>query len=399
MRMTKDAAVLRIAGLALPVAVWVLCISATRPGGNEPRFMLVFAALLAGIAAVDLTAPGESAPVWRRLVWLAAELVLSFFVVRTHNTLVRPALIYLLPASRALLLFGERFGLVASLSVWLVFSLNIALVVLPDRPQEFRNYLLLLLPSYVVAVVLTHATVRQTADRRRVQGLYDELRLAHEELQALHRRVRETAVTEERNRLAREIHDSLAHYLTVINVQLEAAEKLGSEQTERALEQVRRARRLTLDCLQEVRRSVAALRGSALDELALPRAINKLVADFGENTGIGVRLHMAIPEDLRLPPEVSLALFRAAQEGLTNVHRHANAARVDVSVTSVNGALELTVQDDGVGPQQDNEHDEPGFGLTGLRERVELLGGRLGFDRGETGGSRLMVMVPTGGAR
>ena len=95
--------------------------------------------------------------------------------------------------------------------------------------------------------MLTLATIRQAADRRRLQALYDELSLAHDELQALHRQARQLAVeTEERNRLAREIHDSLAHYLTVVNLQLEAAEKLGERSGGQGLEQVRRARRLTI---------------------------------------------------------------------------------------------------------------------------------------------------------
>ena len=106
--------------------------------------------------------------------------------------------------------------------------------------------------------------------------------------QALHREVRSAAVAEERNRLAREIHDSLAHYLTVANVQLEAAEKLGVERAQAALEHVRRARRLTLECLQDVRRSVAAMRAAKLEELALEPSLQRLVADFAESTGLRV---------------------------------------------------------------------------------------------------------------
>jgi signal transduction histidine kinase len=383
----------RVAGLALPFAVWVLCMSVPRPGGTDRTFLVLFPALLAGLAVVDQAAPGEDAPPWRRLLWLGAELALAFLVVHVHGTLVRPALIYLLPASRAILLFGERWGLPASLSALAVYALNVAADVLPDRAHEFRNYVLLLLPSYIVAVLLTHAAVRQAADRRRVQGLYDKLRSAHDELQALHRQAREAAATEERNRLAREIHDSLAHYLTVINVQLEAAEKLGEEQPERAREQVRRARRLTLDCLQEVRRSVAALRTARREDLALAHALRKLVEDFGENTSIRVQLTLGIQDDAQFPPDVSLALYRAAQEGLTNVHRHARASAVSLALTRTDGALELTVEDNGMGPPDDGEVGN-GFGLTGLKERVELLGGQMAFSAAQSGGARLIVTVP-----
>src|SRR6266851_3999935 len=141
----------------------------------------------------------------------------------------------LLPASRALLMFGTGLGLSISLSVWLVYGTNVALAVLPSRAAEFPNYFSFFLAPYVLAVVLTVALMRQSADRERLQDLYNELRGAHEELQMLSRQAEEAAVNRERNRLAREIHDSVAHYLTVVNLQLEAVEKLGAGQPEWAV--------------------------------------------------------------------------------------------------------------------------------------------------------------------
>lgn len=392
---SSDDRLLRLAGLALPAAVWVLGVVSPPRSGLTPTYLLTFTGLLAALALADRFAPGPRASRWRRLGWLALELVLCALVVRTQSTLVRPALIYLLPASRALLLFGPRAGLVASLSVWLAFAVNIGLDVWPDRLNEYPNYLIFLLPPYVVAVVLTRATLLQAADRRRVEALYEQLQAAHDELRALHATAREVAIAEERNRLAREIHDSLAHYLTVVNVQLEAAEKLGDQQAERALVQVRRARRLTLDCLQEVRRSVAALRAASLEELSLPNALRKMAAEFAENTGLRVDLEVDLPEEARIAPEAALALYRSAQEGLTNVQRHAAARCVRLRVSSGGTTIRLAVEDDGVGPAEGQR--EGGFGLLGLRERVELLGGQLAFGPGEPAGSRLSVIVPLAG--
>src|SRR5207247_4514766 len=115
--------------------------------------------------------------------------------------------------------------------------------------------------------------LQQATNRRRLQALYDELREAHAELQAFQHQAQELAVTAERNRLAREIHDSLAHYLTVINLQLEAAEKLSGDRPTEAIAHVGRARRLTIESLQEVRRSVAALRARTFEELSLRSAL------------------------------------------------------------------------------------------------------------------------------
>jgi signal transduction histidine kinase len=394
----EDRRLLRLAGLALPAAVWVLGLFSPPPGGSTPEYLATFTGLLAILAVVDATAPRREAPAWRRLLWLLLELALCFAVVRLHGTLIRPALVYLLPVSRALLLFGERRGLLLSLSVWLAYGLNVGLYAWPDRLGEYPNYLSFLLPLYVAAVVLTVAALRQAADRRKLQRLYDELHQAHGQLQAMHAQARELAVTQERNRLAREIHDSLAHYLTVINVQLEAAEKLGPHQLERARQAVSRARRLTLQCLQEVRQSVAALRASAIEELSLPRALRALADEFSAATSLALRLDLRLPEDAKVAPETALALYRAAQEGLTNVQRHAGAGRVEVCLARNNGNLELVIRDDGRGPAVGETAGAPsqqgGFGLLGLRERVELLGGSVSFGRGPSGGGLLVVAVP-----
>lgn len=299
-----------------------------------------------------------------------------------------------MPASRALLLFGERPGFALSLWVWIGYGSNVALYLWPDRLGEFSNYVLFFLPPYVLAVVLTLAITRQAAARRKLELLYDKLARTHAELQQLHTRARETAVLEERNRLAREIHDSLAHYLTVINVQLEGAERLAGDDPERALDQVRKARRLAVECLQEVRRSVSSLRASNVDDLSLPRALRRLAEEFGENTGLDVRLQLEVADHTRVPPEVALALYRAAQEGLTNVQRHARGSSVTLSLRALDAGFELTVEDDGCGPPTAGSAEPGGFGLLGLRERVALLGGQLGFGQTGSAGSRLTVLVP-----
>jgi signal transduction histidine kinase len=384
-------------GVVLPLAVWVLGMVPGPARGLSPDYVVSFTLLLVGVIAVDLAMPLDevhSGGWWRRGPCLLAMLVLGFLVVQVHGTLIRPALIYLLPASRAVLLYGERRGLLASLCVWLAYGINVGLYAWPDRLGEFANYFAFFLAPYVLAVVLTLGQLRQASARRHVQVLYDQLRAAHTELQALHAISREAAVTEERNRLAREIHDSLAHYLTIVNLQLEAAEKLPEQ--ERAREQVTRARRLTLECLQEVRQSVAALRASTLEELSLPRALRKLADEFGATAGLCVDVHVDIHTDTALGPQHTLALFRVAQEGLTNVQRHAQAQRVVITLSqTADDVVTLTVEDDGVGPPAPGPTSNgTHFGLLGLRERVELLGGQLGFGRGERGGARLRALIP-----
>ncbi|MBI4311709.1 MAG: sensor histidine kinase [Chloroflexi bacterium] len=396
---TDDRRILRPLGLALPVAVWFLGVFANRPGGITADFLAVFTALLAGLAVVDMTAPGRNTALWRRLGWLAAELALCFFIVRVQGSLVRPALAYVLPVSQAFQTFGPKVGSAASLSSWAVYSFNVGLYAWPGRLHEFPNYLSFFLGFYIVGALMTWAAIQQAGQRQRIQALYQDLQAAYAELQALQEQARQTAVVQERNRLAREIHDTLAHYLTVVNLQLEAAEKLGPVKVDQALEQVRRARRLTVDCLQEVRRSVAALRSSDLEALSLPNALRKLVAEFSENTGLAITLQSDVGDDARLPPETSLTLYRAAQEGLTNVHKHARATSARIGLSQRNGNLELTVEDNGIGPEGANATSRTnvgtGLGLLGLRERVDLLDGEVKFGAGAAGGSLLRVILPS----
>ncbi|HEU0021852.1 MAG TPA: sensor histidine kinase, partial [Dehalococcoidia bacterium] len=356
----------------------------------------VFTALLVALVLVDQIVPvGPDSTLVRRTAWLGAELVLCFSIVYAHGSLVRPTLIYLLPASRALFLFGERAGLLISLSIWVGFAANIGFQVWPDQLDEYPNYLAFLLGPYILGVVLTLAALRQSAARRHAEALYQDLRQAHQQLQMLHRQSQELAVTQERNRLAREIHDSIAHYLTIVNVQLEAAEKLGSEHFEHAISYVQRARRLTVECLQEVRSSVASLRAHTLEDFSLPRALQKLAAGFTESTGLPVQVQGDLSDSVPLAPEVSLALYRTAQEGLTNVEKHAQATSVHLVLSPGDEGIELVVQDDGIGPSGHGLPNRGGFGLLGLQERVELLGGHLHFGPAASSiGAVLKVFLP-----
>ena len=380
----------------LPVAVWVLGLVSPPAKGLTPEYVATYTVLLAATALLDQKAPVPSAPAWRRFAWLVAEIVLCGLVVRNQGTLVRPALIYLLPVGRAIFLFGERPGVLASVLVWVAYAINIAPGAWPDHLGDFPNYLSFFLAPYAVAVILSVAIVRQETARQRIQALYDQLRVAHDQLQVLHEEVRSAAVAEERNRLAREVHDSLAHYLTVANVQLEAAEKLGAERAQTAFEHVRRARRLTLECLQDVRRSVAAMRAATLEELAIEPSIRQLVSEFAESTGQSVALDIDLAHELSPSPDVAHALYRAVQEGLTNVHKHARASQVDVKLRGSSESIVLEIRD-GVGAAvvTNGYHaDSSGYGLVGLRERVALLDGQLSFGPSPLGGSCLKLSLP-----
>lgn len=204
-------------------------------------------------------------------------------------------------------------------------------------------------------------------------------RFARLEIERLSAELETLAATRERNRIAREIHDSVGHYLTVANVQLEAARATQLDREAR----IERVQGLLKDGLTELRRSVSMLRDTLPTAQPFAQALEALV------NGSSGTLQITGEKRL-LSGAVGFTLYRAAQEGLTNAQRHARARRIDVKLDYRSDSVRLEVCDDGQGT-----HGATGNGLAGVRERVELLGGTVTHGAGPTGGFVLSVEVPT----
>ncbi len=238
--------------------------------------------------------------------------------------------------------------------------------------------------------------LKQTIDSsERTEKLYGELQAAHDQLQQFAAQSRQLAVAEERNRLAREMHDALGHRLTVAVVQLEGARRLIPQEPERAAGMVDEMRSQLKEGLGDLRRTLAALRHgepaeAALPAAPLPEALEELVETFTRAT--------QLPVDVRIAPDLPPldearrhALFRAVQEGLTNIQRHAAATRAWVAVDAAGEGVRLTVADDGRGLAGGAEGG--GFGLAGLRERAARLGGRFEIGARPEGGTCLTLTL------
>ena len=223
---------------------------------------------------------------------------------------------------------------------------------------------------------------------RLFQKLREEMEDANRRLRESAAQAEELATTRERNRLAREIHDGVGHYLTVVKTQLDAAGALIATQPDRAKEEVAKAAKLTADALDDVRRSVASLRTDQ-SRLPLSESLRALVHEVG--LPVAVRIE---GEPRPLAPGVEHALFRSAQEGLTNVRKHAGASAAEVVLEFRNGGrVLLSVTDNGHGMKGTNG-TAAGFGLVGVRERIELLGGRVEAGNRGAGGFALTLEVP-----
>nr|MDQ2959831.1 sensor histidine kinase [Candidatus Dormibacteraeota bacterium] len=209
---------------------------------------------------------------------------------------------------------------------------------------------------------------------------------------------RALAVLEERTRLAREIHDTLAQQLTGIVLQLEAAATLHQRSNdERAHDLVARARDQARLALQEARRSVWNLRPVPLESVGLGGAVALEAERFTARSGVEVSVrNRRLPVDLALPPQSEVAVFRILQEALTNAGRHSGADHVEIEMQAVGDELRLTVRDNGDGFDVDNvlPGENPSFGLVGMRERATLIGARFDITSDRGAGTVVSLRVP-----
>jgi len=346
--------------------------------------------------------------------WEAAVLVsvgMAYIVVGTYGFAI-------CRRSRSLLARVSYFVLQLLLAVTLILlrgsTGELSLILLPLAGQSalllplpgmmpvcFLIYMTLVTPLIIrsrwvdaIAIALIYGTgIVFVVVFTRVAASEREARTALAEANQLLRdhavQVEELATTKERNRLAREIHDSLGHYLTVVNVQIGAAQAILDLDRQRALDHLSNAQALTQEGLAEVRHSVAALRASPIESRPLPEALAKLAEQWN---AAGLHAKFVVAGTTRpLTPQANLTLYRAAQEALTNVGKHAHASSVELYLDYCDERLiRLRIKDDGLG----SVNSEGGFGLLGVRERVQLLNGAVHVraDAGE--GFSLEVELP-----
>jgi signal transduction histidine kinase len=261
---------------------------------------------------------------------------------------------------------GESFSLANPL-VWLYFLLGL---------------------GGIVFGIWVSAIIGQSSRRR---DLIEELEETQAELAAAERR---EGVLQERQRLAREIHDTLAQGFTSIVMHLEAAEQAlptDPDTLQKHLERARSTARLSLD---EARRVVQDLRPDLLEQQSLPDAIERTAARWSEETAIPAT-NTTTGDPVALHPNIEVTLLRAAQEALNNVRKHAQAAAVQLTLSYMDDVVILDVQDDGVGL----DGAAPsllsgGYGLQGMRERAEQWGGSVTLESESGEGTTVVVTVP-----
>ena len=339
--------------------------------------------------------PGQ---IFLGLVSLSALTILSGLLSATG--LHWDWLIYVTTVVMYMIFLPLRPAIIASTFLWLAVWANISL-------NDHWNWLqgttdaLTVLPSFIFVGAFMHIFRLLIAQRERAEELLGQLEASNGELAQAHRQLRnyideveELTVVRERTRLAREIHDSLGHYLSILHIQLETISKLQEHDPARLTGEIAEARRVAAQAMQEVRNAVAALRPSSIATLSLTEALTQLGHEFERNAQ---DIELTLDLDSGLPPlslDLQVALYRALQEALTNVRKHAQASKVLVRLRYEGDLLELVVRDNGQGtPNREVDQQSGGFGLIGLRERIELLGGQIRFGPVEPSGYRVIIQV------
>lgn len=333
-----------------------------------------FVAALVALFVLDLAERRWSGA---RVAALFSRCVLTGVVVALDASDLSQVLFVLLPFT-AYFAFGRKAALALG-ALCLAGQLTGFVLTAPGwyRDPERVADLLMLGVGLVLALSMAAVAVGEQRVRR--------------ELQEYAARVGELSAAAERNRVARDLHDSLGHHLMAVSVQLEIASEfraLDPDAAARAMEEARQSVRLALG---DVRQSVRALR-----EGTPPLSLSTALAGWARDGGAAPRVTVEVSGAQEGYGEAELtALYRAAQEGLTNALRHARASRVSVAVRLAEHGARLAVADDGCGFAPADATG--GLGLTGMRERVHLVAGSVDIDSTPGGGTRLTVVVPRGG--
>lgn len=210
-----------------------------------------------------------------------------------------------------------------------------------------------------------------------------------EQLQQYILQIEDLAALQERNRIARDIHDSLGNALTTLNIQLQTALKLWHLDPAQAQEFLAEAHRLGAIAIKEVRQSVSNIRESELSEKSPEELIDALVENFHASTGITPSTKINLP---KLPIKVATTIYRIVQESLTNICKYAEATEVKIELEAAADSLHLTVQDNGKGFNMSQKR--AGFGLQGMHERVAAINGTVQIESEPGCGCKITVEIP-----
>lgn len=340
------------------------------------------------------TALGQIKPhqTFSKLMYTLGEFCLIFYLVIVSNIALPTPLFVVLVIRNCLLwegcyrnwvTFFAFFGAIGTLTY------NLLNEILPFglRSEQIVQALIALSMTFGLGILFLQLLVDAGLKERQRQA---ELAIANTRLRQYALRVEELATVQERNRIARDIHDSLGHSLTVFGIHLEGALRLLKSDPAQAEELLLEIKQLNTKTLREVRESVSALRSDPLQEKRLGEAIATLITDFQKSTGISLTLDNQLTATLS--HDLDIVIYRILQESLTNSRKYAAATSVSIVISQSIQDVQVMIEDNGRG--FDLSQNAMGFGLQGMSERVLALMGQLEIVTAPDQGCRIIATLP-----
>jgi signal transduction histidine kinase len=299
----------------------------------------------------------------------------------------------LIVAIRSILIFKIPESIIIIGLIWICFIFTLNTIKIPPKvpinPNEGLiwivklNVLMLFSLVLIFVLLLVNALFSELKSRQ-------QLALAHERLREYALRIEDQATLQERNRIAREIHDALGHSLTAQSIQLENALVYLESNLEKAKSFLLEARKLSANLLQEVRYSVTTLRSDPLQGKSLDAAIQLLIADF--QSRMQITPNYSLSSNLSIPPELNRTIYRIVQEALTNISKHSKATKIKIDIRTTKDSFFVRVEDNGIG--FDLKQNTTGFGLQSMRDRTNALGGQFYLNSQPGEGCSIMAIFP-----
>lgn len=269
-----------------------------------------------------------------------------------------------------------------------VYNSNISMILMGVRNMLVSLNILVFI---VYMIILMRNQMKENA---RIALLNIQLETANAKLKEMNAQLQDYAQmqekmgeTKERNRIAREIHDTLGHTMTGLSAGIDACIAMIDFSVDETKKQLNKISKVARQGIQDIRRSVNKLRPDALEHLNLEAAMEKMMEEMMEVSDVQIRYECEVSA-LKFNPDEEDAIYRVVQEGITNAIRHGKAANIDVHIKKENKWLVLSIQDDGVGC----EEIKSGFGLIHIRERIQMLNGEVTYDGSH--GFHIVAKIP-----
>ncbi|MEI2583805.1 sensor histidine kinase [Scytonema sp. PRP1] len=328
-----------------------------------------------------------------KILYTAAEIfliiIIDFFGGRTARIF---PFFYVILVTRSCLIFQLPGRLVVTALSFVLFLITFRrrfarIVLSPASQERFLFFTLSFVLVFGLALLFVLLMMNAVISERESR---EKLAIANEKLRQYALQIENQATLEERNRIAREIHDSLGHSLTALNLQLETGLKLWQSNPTKAQAFLAKAKELGSKALQDVRQSVSTMRSHPLQEQSLEQAIASLAENVQRSTGVApiCQIHLSHP----LPVEISTAIYRIVQESFTNICKYAQATEIKLEITKIKNSLQLRISDNGIG--FDLTQNTTGFGLQSMRDRTLALGGYFNINSAPGSGCQITATIP-----